>query len=213
MDILYKIFIFYIPLLFSLCVHEYSHAWVAKKLGDCFAEMQGRLTLNPLVHMDVVGTLILPMLALFTGLPVFGWAKPVPVDESALKEPVKDMFWIALAGPLSNFLMAALGGLLIVFLYIDPTYSLSSSVGVILQTFIFINLLLGFFNLIPLHPLDGGKVLARFLKPKWSQFLEERQGYSSFLLILIFVMGGFHYLAYPAIILTNILTEWPRLVF
>lgn len=213
MDIVYKIFVFYLPLLLSLCVHECAHAWMAKRKGDCFAEMQGRLSLNPLVHMDLVGTLILPLVALFTGLPVFGWAKPVPVNEANLEDPIKDMFWIALAGPLSNFLMAFVTSFLMLILYFFPIPSFSGTIQQLLQAFIFINLLLGMFNMIPLHPLDGGKVIARFLKPRYRLLLEEYQGYSSMLLIFIFIMGGFQYISYPAIVLTQILTYWPNLLF
>lgn len=213
MDIVYKIVIFYLPLLFSLCVHEYSHAWMAKRKGDLLATMQGRLSLNPLVHMDLVGTVILPLLALFTGLPVFGWAKPVPVDEYALKNPVKDMFWIALAGPLSNFCLALISGFLIFLVYLFHFIEISKYVFQLLEVFIFINLLLGLFNLIPLHPLDGAKVFARFLKAQWNQFLEDNQMYSSMLLIVIFIAGGFQLLVYPVTVLTYFLTQWPRFIF
>ena len=158
MDFLYKFFLFYLPLLFSLCVHEWAHAWTAKKKGDLYAQMQGRLTLNPLAHIDIIGTVFLPLMAIFTGLPVFGWAKPVPVLESALKDPKRDMFWIALAGPLSNFIMAFVGGALVILFYVFSFFSFSTELLKMSEAFIYINLLLGFFNLIPLYPLDGSKV-------------------------------------------------------
>ena len=213
MEFLYKFFLFYLPLLFSLCVHEWAHAWTAKLKGDLYAETQGRLTLNPVAHADMVGTVFLPLMALFTGLPVFGWAKPVPVLESALKNPKEDMFWIALAGPLSNFIMALIGGLLIGLFYLFSVFSFAPELMKMGEVFIYINLLLGFFNLIPLHPLDGGKVLARFLPAKWNIFLENTQMYSSFILIGLFIVGGFQYIAFPAMFLTQILTQWPVLLF
>ncbi|MDE0150989.1 MAG: site-2 protease family protein [Bdellovibrionales bacterium] len=211
MELIYKFFMFYVPLLFSLCVHEFAHAWMAKQKGDLTAEMEGRLSLNPVVHMDIVGTLFLPLMAIFTGLPVFGWAKPVPFNESVLKNPKQDVFWIALAGPLSNFLLAFLGAFVLL------VYRLLSFSDIsILQwgeVFIYINLLLGFFNLIPLHPLDGGKVIARFLSARWNQWLEDTQRYSTFILIGLFVFGGFHYIAFPAYVLTKVLTSFPSPAF
>ena len=202
MEFLYKFFIFYIPLLFSLCVHEWAHAFVAQRKGDRTA--QGRLTLNPLAHMDVVGTLVLPLFALFTNLPVFGWAKPVPVQEAFLKNPIKDMFWIALAGPLSNVILGFIGSFLFVVL---SFFVFSIEVFKILQIFIYINFLLAFFNMIPLHPLDGGKVISRFLTPKGRQNLYNLEAYSMFILIGFFVIGGFSYIAFPALWLTQFLTS------
>ena len=199
MDFVSKVFLLYLPLLFSLCVHEFAHAWAAKKLGDMTASQMGRLTLNPAAHVDPIGTLALPLLAIGMNFPVFGWARPVPVDPSYLENQRRDMFWIALAGPLSNFLLAGLGSLALTGLYVlgqdnIPSGPLLMSLG---EVFIYINLLLGFFNLIPLHPLDGGKVIARFLPVRWNVFLEKNQGWSSILLIVLFVSGGFYFLAAP----------------
>ena len=195
-----KFFIFYLPLLFSLCVHEWAHARVALIKGDTLAQMQGRLSLNPAMHADLIGTIILPLLSIFTGLPVFGWAKPVPVNIYALKDPKRDMFWIALAGPLSNFCLAFIAAILLIFLYGMLQYVALTSWMVLIATteiFIYLNLLLGFFNLIPLHPLDGGKVLARFLPASWNWYIEQNQYYLSFVLIGLFIFGGFKYLALP----------------
>ena len=199
-QLLARFFIFYIPLLFSLCVHEWAHAWVASLKGDNLARDQGRLSLNPLVHADLLGTVLLPLMSIFTGFPVFGWAKPVPVDPSALSDPKRDMFWIAFAGPLSNFCLSLIGTLLLAFLYLISGMLSDLYVEVLsttLEAFIYINLLLGFFNLIPLHPLDGGKVLARFLPVEWNWRLEQWEGYTSIILIALFVTGAFSYLAFP----------------
>ena len=196
-----RFFIYYVPLLFSLCVHEWAHAWVASLKGDNLARDQGRLSLNPLVHADILGTVLLPLISIFTGLPVFGWAKPVPVDPSVLKNPKNDMFWIALAGPLSNFCLSLIGTTLLAVFYLLDNFlpTLYSAVSVTtLEAFIYINLLLGFFNLIPLHPLDGGKVLARFLPVEWNWRLEQWETYTTFILIALFVMGAFSYLTLPA---------------
>ncbi len=220
-QLLARFFIFYVPLLFSLCVHEWAHAWVASLKGDNLARDEGRLSLNPFVHADIIGTFILPLMSIFMGLPVFGWAKPVPVNPSVLKNPKKDMFWIAFAGPLSNFCLAFLGTILLAILSLlshlplssieiireayasattsdHPLFSSLVGVNLVLQAFIYINLLLGLFNLIPLHPLDGGKVIARFLPVEWNWRLEQWETYTSFILIALFVTGGFRYLVFPA---------------
>ena len=201
-EIVSRFFIFYLPLLFSLCVHEWAHAEMACRKGDYLARDMGRLSLNPFVHADLIGTVILPLMSIVTGLPVFGWAKPVPVNPAILKDPKRDMFWIAFAGPLSNFCLALVSTVLLAFLYgSSHIFSMGMSTEVleaVLSASIYINLLLGFFNLIPLHPLDGAKVLARFLPIEWNLRLEEWEGYTSWILIILFVTGGFHYLVFPA---------------
>ncbi len=191
-DLISKIFLFYLPLLFSLCVHECAHAWTAWKLGDPTAASMGRLTLNPAAHVDILGTLILPFAFLITSSPFFfGWAKPVPVDERAFQNPRKDMFWVAFAGPLSNFLLALCGALILPVFYMAKLKGMISGEAAFmaLEKFIYVNLLLGVFNLLPLHPLDGSKVLARFLPVRWNIFLEKHQKYSYYLLIFI-IFGG-----------------------
>ena len=200
-DFLHNVFLFYLPMLFSLCVHEYAHGWMALKFGDMTASREGRLTLNPLAHIDYIGTLLLPLGALFMNWPIFGWAKPVPVDVTSVKEPKKGLFWIAFAGPLSNFLLALLGtvALAVVFFVNGQTPVFGQSVFSMMEMFIYINLLLGAFNLLPLHPLDGSRVLARFLPFSWNRFLENYENYGTILLICLFVSGGFYYLAKPVV--------------
>ncbi|MGI9549498.1 MAG: site-2 protease family protein [Bdellovibrionales bacterium] len=203
-EFIYKIFLFYLPLLFSLCVHEWAHGWMAQKRGDLTAYYHGRLTLNPLAHMDFIGTFFLPLFFLAFSSPLFfGWAKPVPVDESNLKDPKRDLFWIALAGPLSNFILAFVGAFFMSFFYIAQLkgIELKASFFQVGEVFIFMNLLLGFFNLIPLHPLDGGKVLARFLPNSWNHFLENQKYYMSFLLIFLVISGAFHYISKPLLVI------------
>lgn len=193
-----KVGLFFIPFLFALCFHEYAHGFIAKLKGDRTAELMGRLTLNPLVHMDPIGTFLLPLAALQFGFPFFGWAKPVPVNERNLRKPKEDMFWVALAGPLSNILLALVGWILIIaVLVIFQHQGAGVALFEMLKTFIFINLALALFNLIPLHPLDGGKVLARFIPYQWNRTLEENQGTLQMILIVLFVVGGFRIIFAP----------------
>ena len=203
MDFIFKIFLFYLPLLFSLCVHEFAHGWVAKRRGDLTAFYEGRLTLNPMAHVDYLGTVILPMIFLFTNSPFFfGWAKPVPVNPRAFKRVKEDMFWVAFAGPLSNILLAVSGTFVLSFMYLMQTANMAMNKNFIsmIEMFIHLNMLLAFFNLIPLHPLDGGKVIARFLPVRWNLFLEENQKYCYGILILLLVLGAFRYLAMPILL-------------
>ena len=193
-----RFFVYFIPFLFALSFHEFAHGWVAKLKGDNTASYMGRLTLNPLAHADPIGTIALPLLAIATGFPFFGWAKPVPVDERNFKNPRNDMFWVALAGPLSNILLASVGAMLLgLSLHFELSAANRAASIEFLQAFVFINLFLAFFNLLPFHPLDGGKVFARFLPAQANRFLEEHQVTFSYLLLGIFILGGFRYLAIP----------------
>ncbi len=198
-EIGYKFGLYFVPFLFALCFHEYAHGWVARLKGDRTAEMMGRLTMNPASHIDILGTVLLPLTAIFTGLPFFGWAKPVPVNPRNLAHPKQDMFWIALAGPLSNVILALIAtvALGVVLAYL-PALGGSKSLLAGIQIFIMINLYLAFFNMLPLHPLDGGKVLARFLPDEINRKLEDAQMYTGYILLALILLGGLAYLGMPA---------------
>jgi Zn-dependent protease len=205
-----KIGMWFVPFLFALCFHEYAHGWVARLRGDHTAERLGRLTLNPIAHMDILGTLILPLAAILFGFPFFGWAKPVPIDSRNLKNPKTDMFWVALAGPLSNVLLAVVSAL-VLFPVVAIGFhgqSAGKALEIMLDTFILINLFLAVFNLIPLHPLDGQKVFERFLPYTWNRWLEMNQTILSWGMILIFLLGGFGFLAKPVFFLKDILMSF-----
>lgn len=210
-EIVMRALVFFVPFLFALCFHEYAHGWVARLRGDNTAQMMGRLTMNPLVHMDLVGTLILPLIAILNpGLGFFfGWAKPVPVNERNLKNPRVDMFWIALAGPASNLLLAILSSFLIwvasKLLIATPYYSATRE---FFTTFIYLNLFLAVFNALPLHPLDGGKILARFLPARINYKLEQNEHISSLILLFLMLMGVVHFLVIPVKMLYGVLTFW-----
>lgn len=203
-ETLFNVMKFFVPFLFALCFHEFAHGVVARLRGDRTAEIMGRLTLNPLAHADPLGTVFLPIMGMLMHIPLFGWAKPVPVDERNLKNPKTDMFWVAAAGPLSNIflgIVAAIG--LAIFYRANIEAILQRQEGVmqiaeVLQSFVLLNIYLAFFNLIPLHPLDGGKVIARFLPYNVNRKLEDMQTYTSFLLLFLFVSGFAGIIAGPA---------------
>ncbi len=193
-----KVALIYIPLLFSLCFHEYAHGLVAKWKGDNTADTMGRLTLNPMAHADPIGTFLLPLSMLYMGGPIIGWGKPVPVDERNLKNARVDMFWVAAAGPLSNIFLAIIGAFLVAFLSIyTPSLQYSESFQTFFVAFIRINLLLAIFNMIPVHPLDGGKVLARFLPESINEKLEANQHLSGIILMALMLTGMLSFLFRP----------------
>lgn len=193
-----RIALIYIPLLFSLCIHEYAHGVIAKWMGDNTAERQGRLNLNPISHADMMGTVILPLSMLWLNGPVIGWGKPVPVDERNMKNPRADMFWVAFAGPLSNVLMGVLGAIAVaVTMVYFPGRTYSSAFQTFFFAFVRINLLLAIFNLIPIHPLDGGKVLARFLPQRVNDKLEAHQQISGMILMFLLLTGLLSFLFQP----------------
>ncbi|MBW2064292.1 MAG: site-2 protease family protein [Deltaproteobacteria bacterium] len=195
MNILLKISIWAVPVLFSIVIHEVSHGWMAYRLGDRTAKTMGRLTLNPLPHIDPVGTIILPLIMIILGGPVFGWAKPVPFNPYLFNPKVdikKGTMMVALAGPLSNFTMAFAAS----FLFVFAQKFLSALPGLIYisllqlaHALILINLILGSFNLVPIPPLDGSKVLMGLLPNKYAAhyLMLERYG---FVLIMILLASG-----------------------
>jgi Zn-dependent protease len=203
----------FIPFLFALCFHEMAHGIVAKMRGDNTAERLGRLSLNPAVHADVMGTWILPLVAIVThsGF-MFGWAKPVPVDSRNLKRPLQDMFWIALAGPVSNLLLAVVSTFVIAVVATHgPGGSTGHALVTLLHNFIYINITLAIFNLIPIHPLDGGKVIAPFLPIRWNIWLDHHQTQLSMGLFLLIIMAGW-ILAAPVSYIGNGLMDFAQII-
>lgn len=199
LTLIQRIVVWVLPVIFAITVHEVAHGWVAKKFGDNTADSQGRLTLNPIKHIDWLGTIVIPGLLLlsFTGF-IFGWAKPVPVDPRYFKNPRKDMAVVALAGPLSNLAMA-LG------------WALLARIGVIVQTEfislpliymgiagISINLVLALINLLPIPPLDGSRIVTGLLPHRLAWQYNKLERYGFMILLLLLVTGGLGYiLAYP----------------
>lgn len=202
-----KLALFYVPFLFALCFHEYAHGYIAHRLGDDTAEKLGRLTLNPMAHADILGTFILPISAIVFGIPIFfGWAKPVPVNYRNLKNIKTDLFWIALAGPASNILLAFITtGVLYGVVRTPALADYQTTILTLLQMFILTNLFLAIFNIIPLHPLDGGKVLARFLPDSINYKLEQNQQMTSLILMGLIMVGALGVLRIPVFFMFNFL--------
>ena len=172
LTIIQRIAVWVLPVVFAITVHEVAHGWVAKKYGDNTASSLGRLTLNPIKHIDLFGTIILPGLLLVTGTGfIFGWAKPVPVDPRNFKNPLKDMAIVALAGPVSNLLMAVFWALITRLGVLIGAGAESVSLPLIYSGVagISINLVLALINLLPIPPLDGSSLVERFLPDGWLQ--------------------------------------------
>lgn len=199
--IIYTIAVWSLPVLFAVTLHEVAHGWVANKLGDTTAKMLGRLTINPFKHIDPIGTVLVPlvMVLLQTGF-VFGWAKPIPVNTQNLKSPRKDMAIVAVAGPLANLLMAIAW----VFVYkVGMSMGMDSSLGqgirAMGQAGILINLVLFVFNLLPIPPLDGGRVLSGFVPPSVSDMLDKIEPYGFFIVIALLYFGVLNVILNPVI--------------
>lgn len=190
-----NIFFQIVVLLFAISVHESAHAWMANRLGDPTAKMLGRVSLNPIVHIDPFGTLLVPALLVLLGFPAFGWAKPTPVDSRNFKDPTRDDILTAVAGPISNFILAFIAVVVVAVIYHG---SISNAGGLIraveitdplremFSLAILINVVLAVFNLIPLPPLDGSHVIRPFLSYETAKFYD-RFGYFG-LMIVMFVL-------------------------
>jgi len=196
-----------LPLLFAIVLHEYAHGWVANKCGDPTAKLQGRLTMNPLAHIDMFGTIIMPILCLMMpGGFLLGWAKPVPVDPRQMTQPRRDMALVAAAGPGMNFALALLSGLLLaIVLWIDPSLSMQQRsidnsesgtssnaifllpIAVMALYSVLINVFLALFNLIPIPPLDGGRILVSLLPPQPALALARLEPYGMLILVGLLV--------------------------
>jgi Zn-dependent protease len=180
-----------IPILFGITVHEVAHGWVARLFGDRTAEMMGRLTLNPIKHIDPVGTVIVPLLMVWFSGFLFGWAKPVPISARNLRNPKRDMIAVALAGPGANLLMA-LGWALIYKLFALLAGPLGGGVVFFLQMArigVFLNLLLMIFNLLPIPPLDGGRVLRGLVPESVGHRLDALERYGLIIVVGLLVFG------------------------
>ena len=200
-----QLFIALSVLLLSLTVHEAAHAWTADSLGDPTARLLGRVSLNPVVHADLIGTVIFPLVAMVSNVPLIGWAKPVPVDIRRLKYGRKGFVLVAAAGPASNVVLAFLAAFISLAIPNEP--GTASPVTMVLQDVAQLNLLLAVFNMLPIPPLDGGNVLAGLLPPPLARVIDSLRPYGFLLLYALLFTGGFYRLVVPPYDILSAL--WP----
>lgn len=197
LTLIQKIAVWALPVIFAITVHEVAHGWVANRLGDPTARMLGRLTLNPIKHIDPIGTVLIPAVLLALGGFIFGWAKPVPVTAQNLKNPRRDMAIVAAAGPAVNLIMAVLWALVARFAQWLPAESLVLPLTYMGFAGIGINIALAVLNLLPIPPLDGGRVVSNLLPPRTSAQYDRIEPYGFFILLGLIMTGALGYLLGP----------------
>ena len=188
-ELIQTVLIYALPVLFAITIHEAAHGYAARHFGDNTAAMMGRITLNPIKHIDPIGTILMPLLLYFatSGAFLFGYAKPVPVRFDHLRRPKRDMIWVALAGPASNFVQAVFWGLLLIVLVgtgLQERFFLEMC-----RAGILVNLVMWAFNLFPLPPLDGGRILVGLLPWKQAQVLARIEPYGFFIVMALVIAG------------------------
>lgn len=203
-----QVFISFIVLLFSLTVHEMAHAWTADRLGDPTARLLGRVSFNPLVHADPIGTVLFPLIAMISQFPLIGWAKPVPVNVRHLSRPRRDFMLVAAAGPASNLVLALIASSALAVLPVTPVTlgepNASAPIASMLAQAIRLNVLLAVFNMIPIPPLDGGNVLSGLLPRSLARRFDLVSPYGFLLLYALMFTGGLSYVIQTS----NLLASW-----
>jgi Zn-dependent protease len=203
------VFIAFIVLLFSLTVHESAHAWTADRLGDPTARERGRVSLNPIVHADLIGTVVFPLLALIGGVPLIGWAKPVPVVVQRLHHPRRDYVLVAAAGPASNLLLALSAAIALRMVPVSPVMlgepNVSAPIASLLTRAIQLNVLLAVFNMLPIPPLDGGNVLAGLLPRRFIGAFNSLRPYGFLILYALMLTGRLESFIMPP---SRLLVSW-----
>jgi Zn-dependent protease len=186
-----QVIVFFVILLVSLSIHEAAHAWSADRLGDNTARLLGRVSINPIVHIDPIGTIVFPLLALFSGLPLIGWAKPVPVTVGNLGHDWRQKYMlIAAAGPASNLLLAVLAALALRVMTGGSPFEVVAGPGErLLFSAVTLNILLALFNMIPVPPLDGGNVLAGLLQGSAAEVMDRIRPYG-FIILYVLLLSG-----------------------
>lgn len=204
-----QVFIAFAVLLFSLTFHEMAHAWTADRLGDPTARLLGRVSFNPIVHADPIGTVLFPLLAIVGNLPIIGWAKPVPVVVSRLRRGRRDYVLVAAAGPASNLVLAVVAAVVLAALPVSPVVlgepNVSAPVAAFLSLAVRLNILLAVFNMLPIPPLDGGNVLSGLLPKRFATIFDKVRPYGFLLLYALLFTNGFYYLVVRP---SNFLRSW-----
>ncbi len=203
-----RFILYMVALVFSLSVHESAHAWMSNRFGDDLARLQGRISLNPVAHVDPIGTLLFPAMSFFWGMPLIGWARPTPVNPLKWRNKRVANFWVSAAGIISNFIIAIIAGIIIRVLFEMNLIELFSNgyhltarphsnsliaegAAQLLSTFFWLNFALGVFNLIPIPPLDGSKILSSILPPSFESGLEALERFGFLLLFIGMYTGVF----------------------
>ncbi|MBW8363007.1 MAG: site-2 protease family protein [Rhizobium sp.] len=205
LTLIQKIAVFALPVIFAITLHEAAHGYVARFFGDMTAAAAGRITANPLKHIDPVGTILVPLVILLTskllggGMILFGWAKPVPVNFGRLRRPKQDMLWVALAGPGMNFIMAVFWALMIQLGHALGSSFVSAPLMLMGAAGVFINVILMALNLIPLPPLDGGRIAVSLLPVKQAMQFARLEPYGLFILLGLMFTGILGYILWPLI--------------
>ncbi len=216
---LFDLILFYPLFLFSLSFHEAAHGLIAEKYGDNTARLMGRVTLSPFPHMDMLGTVILPIIGILTGAPVIGWGKPVPVNPYRLKGDIRrSSLWVAAAGPISNVMLAvafalAVRGLISMLPHLPDAWLIAGSssaqtikmIFTILQMGVVLNLVLAFFNMLPMPPLDGGTVIRGILPESSLHHFDKFSRYSFVILLVLLVTGLLRYILVPVFYVAGLL--------
>ncbi len=204
-DLIQTIAIYALPVIFAITLHEAAHGYVAKHFGDLTAYAQGRISLNPLRHIDMTGTIIVPLALLllsklFGGSGIlFGWAKPVPINFSGLRHPKSDMLWVAAAGPVANLLMALFWALVLKFAVSVPESAFALPMGLMGKAGIQINVVLMVLNLLPIPPLDGGRIAVSLLPHSLSNRFSRIEPYGMFILLLLLFSGILGIIMWPLV--------------
>ena len=207
LTLIQKIAIYALPVIFAITVHEAAHGYAARYFGDMTAHFAGRISLNPIKHIDPIGTILVPALMMMVGGILFGWAKPVPVDFSRLRNPKRDMLWVAAAGPASNFVMAILWVFALKFAGGLPTY-IGVPLELMAQAGVMINVVLMVLNLLPLPPLDGGRIAVSLLPHDLAYRYAKVERYGFIILIVLLFTGILAKILQPLIFGVISLISW-----
>jgi Zn-dependent protease len=199
LTLIQKIAVFALPVIFAITLHEAAHGYAALKFGDTTAKMLGRITLNPLKHIDPIGTILVPALAYVSSGFLFGWAKPVPVNFGHLRRPKQDMFWVAAAGPGANILMAVFWAGMIKLAHLMPGSDYAQPLAIMGSAGVMINAVLAALNLLPIPPLDGGRIAVSLLPNRWAILLSSVERYGLFIVLGLLFTGLLNTLIGPII--------------